>query len=334
LEPSEVLKLRVIIRTNAIAAAEFAKLREVADRALDDEPDPIEKVISEGHLANDPLKIRSGAATKDINKTDCLGWTWAVTGDERYAAKVRDYILAWAKVNKADGDAINETKFEPMIIAYDLLRKSFPAREQTVADNWLRNKAETLLAKEKGFGGNWPCHRLKVIGLVGLTIGDESLITQAMDGFRKQVAKDIRADGSCSDFYVRDSMHYQLYSVEPLLTLARASERHGEHLFDYQVPNGASLHSAVDFVVPFADGTKSHIEFANTKSSFDRRRASNGEKEYQPHPWDSKASIDMFSTAACFNSVYGKLAAKIDGTPNETFINWQMVINAASQPIK
>jgi hypothetical protein len=106
LEPSEVLKLRVIIRTNAIAAAEFAKLREVADRALDDEPDPIEKVISEGHLANDPLKIRSGAATKDINKTDCLGWTWAVTGDERYAAKVRDYILAWAKVNKADGDAM------------------------------------------------------------------------------------------------------------------------------------------------------------------------------------------------------------------------------------
>ena len=279
LEPAEVLNLRTLISTNTAAAAQFAGLHEAADRALNDSPNPVEKIVSEGHLQKDPLKKRSTQAMKDLDKIASLGWSWAVTGDDRYAAKAREFLLAWARVNQPDGDAINETKFESVIIAYDLLRNRFPAADQAVVDGWLRGKAKTLLAKETKFGGNWPCHRLKIVGLVGLTIGDESLFAQAVDGFRKQVAKDIRPDGSCSDFYVRDSLHYQLYSVEPLLALARAGERRGEHLFDYSGLEGGSLHHSVDFVVPFADGTKTHIEFANSKSSFDRLRASNGEKE-------------------------------------------------------
>ena len=105
-----------------------------------------------------------------------------------------------------------------------------------------------------------------------ITLNDQSLISQAIDGYRKQVAKDIGPNGACSDFYVRDSLHYQLYSVEPLLTLARACERYGEPLFDYHAPNHGSLHDAVDFVVPFAEGRKTHIEFAYSKSHFDTRR--------------------------------------------------------------
>ncbi len=329
LETNEVLQLRALINKDAAAAARFAEVRKAADRALNDKPDPIEKVISEGHLQKDPLKIRSKAAMADRTKIESLAWTWAVTNDMRYLAKAREFFLAWAKVNKADGNAINETQFEPVIVAYDLLRSSFPESERAVVDTWLQSKAKAL-AKVKGFGGNWPCHRLKIIGLVGLTLGDSSLTKQAIDGFRQQVNKDIQSDGACEDFHVRDAMHYQLYSIQPLLALARAAERHGEHLFDYRGTNGASLHSAVDFVVPYADGTKTHIEFANSKSSFDRERASNGEKEYQHHPWDPKKSIDMFSEAAWFVPEYGKLAAKIAGKPNQTFLNWRMVINAVS----
>ena len=107
--------------------------------------------------------------------------------------------------------------------------------------------------------------------------------------FAGEIAADLEADGASTDFHVRDAMHYHLTSMKPLLTLARAGERHGEHLFDYRGQNGASLHNAVDFVVPFADGSKTHMEFVNSKSNFDRERANNGEKEYQPHSWDPES---------------------------------------------
>ena len=337
LMPDEILQMRALIGTNAVAQQQFAGIHKAADRALDDKPDPIEKVISEGHLQKDPLKIRSEAAMNDRNKINSLAWAWAATGDERYAATAREFILAWAKVNKADGDAINETEFEPVIEAYDLLRGSFSEADRQTVDIWLQNKADVLWNEYKNGGkghwkGNFVSHGLKIIGLVGLTLGNESLTKDAMDGFRTHIKEDLEPDGSTTDFHVRDAMHYHIYSIEPLLTLARAGERHGEHLFDYKGPNGASLQSAVDFIVPFADRKKSHLEFANSKSSFDRKRASNGEKEYQPHPWSPKSSIVVFSKAAWFNPEYGKLAAKIDGKPNETFINWHMVINAISQP--
>src|SRR5208283_2615222 len=291
LMPNEILQMRALIGTNAAAQQQFAGIHKAANRALDDKPDPIEKIISEGHLQKDPLKIRSQAAMNDRNKINSLAWAWAATGDERYAAKAREFILAWAKVNKAD-----------------------------VLWNEYKNGG-------KGhWKGNFVSHGLKIIGLVGLTLGNESLTKDAMGGFRTHIKEDLEPDGSTTDFHARDALHYHIYSIEPLLTLARAGERHGEHLFDYKGPNGASLHSAVDFIVPFAERKKSHLEFANSKNGFDRKRASSGEKEYQPHSWSSKSSIVVFSKAAWFNPEYGKLAAKIDGKPNESFINWHMVI--------
>ena len=48
-----------------------------------------------------------------------------MTDDARYSSKADEFILAWAGVNQSDGDAINETQFEPLIVAYDLLRGTF-----------------------------------------------------------------------------------------------------------------------------------------------------------------------------------------------------------------
>ncbi len=328
---TEVAALRSLIATNSDAADAFNGVRQAADRALQDTPNPVERIISEGHLATDPRKVHTESALPDMDKSLSLAWAWAATGDRRYLEKGHDFIIAWARINQSDGDAINETKFTPMVEGYDLLRDDFTENDRALADAWLRHKAETLMLKEHGFGGNWPCHRLEIIGLVGFTLNDQSLITQAIDGYHRQVAKDIRPNGACSDFYVRDSLHYQLYSVEPLLTLARAGERYGEPLFEYHAPNHGSLHDAVDFVVPFAEGSKTHIEFAHSKSKFDRQRANDGESEYAPHPWKPRASIWMFMSAAWFRPEYGTLASQLAWKTNRQFWDWQMVINFVSQ---
>ena len=330
LRAEEVPRLRALIRTNSAAAAQFLDIHKAADFALKDQPAPIEKIISQGRLESDPEKKLTQTSLADMAKTESLAWTWAVTGDERYAAQARKYLSAWAGTNKPDGDPINETKFEPMIVAYDLLRPGFPDADRRAIDNWLRTKAVTLLEKAKSEKNNWANHRLKIVGLIGLTLNDEVLIQQALQGFREQVGAGLEPDGSSLDFKTRDALHYHLYTIEPLLALARAASRHGVDLFDYRAPNGASLHHSVDFVVPFAQGEKKHLEFANSKVAFDRKRAENGEKEYQIHLWNPKSSSEMFSQAAWFVPSYGVMAAKLSGRPELELFNWQMVINAAS----
>jgi hypothetical protein len=324
LNPGEVLQLRILVNTNSEAAVQFAKIREAANLALDEEPAPISKIVSEGHLGSDPRKIRSWAAMADIDKVESLTWAWAVTGDRRYATQAVKFILAWARVNESDGDPINETKFEPMIVAYDLLRPDLSETDRKTVDDWLRTKAETLLSKGKPERNNWVSHRLQIVGLVGLVLDDESLTQQAVEGFRNHVEEDLYLDGSSLDFQTRDALYYHLYTLEPMLVLARAEERHDAtlNLFDYQAASGASLHGSVDFVIPFAEGEKTHFEFVHSKVNFDRRRARDGENEFQPHFWNPRTSIDMFTEAAWFSPKYGRLAARLAGNPEGMFINW------------
>ncbi len=285
----------------------------------------------EGHLEKDPKKIRSTAALKDRKKIEALGWAWAATGDERYATQTRKFLLAWARVNQPDGDAINETFFEPMIVAYDLLRNTFPMDDRQIMDAWLQHKAETLWKStfSVGFGGNWYSHRLKIVGLIGLTIGDDSMVQHVAEGYHKQIKAMIKPDGATTEFYIRDSISYHLYSIEPLLTLAGAMERHGIKLFDYEAAKGVSLRHSVDFVIPFAEGKKTHIDFGNSTASADHWRAANGESHYAAHPWLPKSSIRMLTEAAWFVPEYSSLAAKIDGHPEQKFLDWRTVINAA-----
>jgi hypothetical protein len=334
LEPGEIMDLRQLVLTNAAAAKQFSAVSRRADAALGVTPNPIATIVSEGHLDSDPQKVRTLAALGDMEKIEALAWAWAGTGGEPYAAKAREFILAWADVNRSDGDAINETKIEQLIVGYDLLRDTFSAEDRHRVDGWLNTRAAVLWNSKRGLTENWYSHRLKIVGLIGWTTGDPTLIAEVVRGFHRQINLNFKPDGASTDFYKRDALHYHLYDVEPLLTLARTAERAGQDFFDYAATNGATLHSGVAFVVPFANGTQTHLEFAKSTVPFDGKRARNGEREYAPHPWNPRTSVEMFSAAAWFQPEYGTLAATLAGHPGDDFFNWQMVINRVSQHAK
>jgi hypothetical protein len=331
LQPDEIVQLRGLVATNAAAASQFSILQRRAEAALGDAPHPLEKVVTEGRLDNDPAKLRTLAALVDLDKIEALAWVWAVTADPRCAHQARVFILAWAQVNRPDGDPINETRFEPLIAGYDLLRGTFSEGDRRRVDDWLRHKAIVLAESRRKVGDNWYSHRLKVVGLIAWTIDDPALIADTVAGFHEQINHNLRANGAASDFYQRDALHYQVYDLEPLLTLARTADRAGQDFFDYAAANGATLKRGVDFVVPFANGTKTHVEFVNSKVPFDRKRAQNGQSLFQPHVWEPAAAATLFSQAAWFGADDGRLAARLAGHPGETCFNWLSVINAVSR---
>jgi Alginate lyase len=331
LQPDEILQLRALVATNAAAAKQFSVILRSADAALGDKPDAIEKVTTEGRLDTDPAKIRTLAAVADMGKIESLAWAWAVTGDTNYSAKAHEFILAWAKVNRPDGDAINEMRFGPLIASYDLLRGTFSETDRRLVDDWLRDKATVLWKSSRGMTDNWFSHRLNVAGQIGWTIDDPALVAEVVKGFHAQINRNLKPDGATADFYLRDALHYHLYDIQPLVELSRVAERNGEHFFNYAATNGATLQRAVEFVVPFAEGEKTHIEFAQSKVAFDRQRAQNGQREFQPHNWRASEAIPLFSEVAWFRPEYGVIAAKLSGPPGENFFNWQVVVNAVSR---
>lgn len=329
LRDSEVPALRRLVRTDPAAASRFAEVRSAADRALNATPDPVERVFSAAHLASDPKKVRSLKALADVKKAESLAWAGVVSGDARYTAQARRFLVAWAETNRADGNSINESKFEPMIVAYDLVRPGCSGEERRKIDAWLRSKAETLA--KKSWGNNWACHQMKIVGLTGHVLGDAKLIRFANEGLLKRVDGSVKPDGSTEDFHERDALHYQIYFIQPLLTLARAGERAGEPLFAKKGPHGTSLKVALDFVTPYATGKETHVEFARSKVAFDRQRAAAGEKEYIPHPWTPGSAIELYREAAWFDAAYGRLAGRLAGKSGERFPDWQSVVFAVAK---
>ncbi len=334
LKPAQQVRLRELIRNDKNAARQFAKVQAEADEALSASPNPVKIIESEGRLKSDPGKISTLKSLKDMPKAEALGWAFAVTGEARYSGKAKAFVLAWAQVNEPQGDPINETKLEPMLTAYDLTQTVFSDSERAVVEAWLRKIAGALIDHQKKKGkatsfNNWHSHRLKMLGLCGWLLQDKALIERTISGYQEQIANNLQPDGSSFDFHERDALHYHCYDLEPLLTLATAAQQAaGIDFFHFTGPNGASLAKAVEFLVPYCDGTKTHAEYVNSKVEFDRKRAAAGQEEFAiGHLFDPTEGVEVLEMAGLFEERFAELAAKIRGKKTARYGSWRLVLS-------
>jgi hypothetical protein len=204
-------RLAALVRAKPEAERLFNKLRHEADSCLNDVARPVSTIHTAGKLDADPDKAKSRASFADMRKLSALGYSYAVTSNRVYSAAAKRLILAWASTNEPNGQAIDETKLEPLFVAYDLTQSAFSVQERAVADAWLRRIARAELAAVHAGSvtafNNWNSHRLKIIGLIGFLLDDRPLVTHAVQGFRKQIERNLRPDGSSFDFHERDALH-------------------------------------------------------------------------------------------------------------------------------
>jgi hypothetical protein len=327
--PAEQARLVRLTRENAAAHAHLEALLRAADAALPCEPNPIRRIQTEGKLAGDPVKVATQASLGDMGRLGALGFAYFITGDARYAAKARSFILAWARTNQPTGDPIDETNLEPLIEAYDQTRDTFPAPDRAEADGYLRS----LIGAEWGARqktNNWQSHRIKVVGLSAYVLGDGPLIERAVDGFRRQLDGNLRPDGTSLDFAERDALHYHVYDLEPLLTFAIAASKHGLDFYDYAGKGGGSLRKSVMFLLPYCTGEKQHPEFVNSTVPFDRKRAQNGEKGYIiGHLFTPMEGFRALCLASYFDRAVDPEIRVLQAGNPEAAASWILVLNAA-----
>jgi Alginate lyase len=276
---AECARLRLKVQHDERAGELFRQVQRAADAALLASPHPIRTVSTEGRLEGDRVRQATLEALKDMSALWALGWAYEVTGKKGYAFRAREYVLAWARENRPTGDPIDETSLEPLIVAYDLTRDEFSAGDRTVVDHYLRSLIATELGARQKIN-NWQSQRDKILVLSAFALRDDALAARFVIDVERQIGANLYADGSSYDFHQRDALHYHIYDLEPLLTVAIAARRHGLDLYDFTGSGGGSIRKSVQFLLPFCMGEEQHREFLHSAVRFDYARADNGQAEY------------------------------------------------------
>ncbi|UEG54174.1 alginate lyase family protein [Mucilaginibacter daejeonensis] len=332
LTAGEVKKLKQAIDTDHQVKRQFEVFEKTARKALAETPGPVALVHSQGLLMGDPVKTASLKAVEDGPKVYALALCSRLYDNRDYLKKAIDYLLAWAKVNKPNGDPIDETKLEEFFTGYDLIRDQISKADRKLIDTWMESIAvaeinSPFARPDKSTAkNNWNSHRIKVIAQVVYAIHADRYRDTVNKLVEQQLVQNLYEDGSSYDFAERDALHYHIYTLEPLLKAMIAVQRgSGKNYYAFVSPTGSSVQRSVQFLLPFVTGVKKHGEFANSKVKFDRDRAANGEKGYVAgHPFEPKNGIIVLSLADHFDPLMVKVVKQVMG---DQYLDWQLVLN-------
>ncbi|WP_248752645.1 alginate lyase family protein [Pseudomonas sp. MWU15-20650] len=298
-------------------------LLATAQRHLGDTPAPLPHLHTEGTLPNQGIREQSLAAEKDWPVMRQAALAWRISGDPRYLKQVDDYLAAWAEVYQPDFNPIDETNLDMLINAYALTADHLRLETRDASRRLIRSLGNGYIAHIEQFHGqkkgtqtnNWQSHRVKLVTVAAAALGDRDMLEQARQLFKQQIADNVLPDGSVTDFQDRDALHYVVYDLEPLVQAALAAKPYnvgGDWLS--LTANGASLRAALDWLVPYADGRRSHQEFVHTRVQFDKDRAKVGEAGYSG-TWQPKSSATLYWLAAQLDPRYLPLAKQLADRP-------------------
>lgn len=301
-----------------------------ADGELSKAPNPLPRLHTEGTLPHAGIYDQSVEAAKDLTSMLTFGLAYRLTGDERYLHAEDRFLTAWLETYRISFNPIDETKFDRMILGYDLTASDLPPSTREKMAHFLQALAGGYLDRLNGKNrvNNWQSHRIKLITLAAYGSGDPTLIDRARQAFQRQVSVNIHADGSVYDFYERDAIHYTVYDLEPLTVAALAAKAHGEDWFHPASPDHPSVAGAIDWLTPYALGEKTHQEFVHSPVAFDAIRARAGLKGYSGM-WEPHSCIYLYQLAAMADPRYEPILRQIAQKPPGHLEDWLALIARA-----
>lgn len=307
-------------RTSAAPAAQ-ALVKRVAAR-LNDQPKPLARLHTEGTLPHEGIYDQSVEAQRDMELMRDAALAWRATSDERYLRLVDRYLLAWSTTYQPSFNPIDETHFDSMILAYDLTASALPVKTRNAVAAFITKLASGYVARVDAqprpltgtYRNNWESHRVKLIAMAAFTLDDRKLVSAAQRLFIEQIGANIAPDGATIDFGERDALHYVTYDLQPLVVAALAARRHNRNWLTQRAPNGATLGLALDWLVPYALGQKTHEEFVHSSVAFDAKRREAGVPGYAGQ-WDPKSSAELFYLAARLSGRYASVAQQLASAP-------------------
>ena len=307
-------------RTNADPGVK-ALVKMVQSR-LNDQPKARATLHTEGTLPHQGIRDESEEAEKDLGLMRDAALAWRATGNEAYLRLVDRFLFAWVTTYQPSFNPIDETNFESLILAYDLTASALPVKTRNASSAFISKMVTGYIAdidKQKRpltgtYRNNWQSHRIKLISMGAFTIDDRKLINAAQRLYVEHIGDNIAPDGSTVDFAERDALHYVTYDLQPLVTAALAARRHNRNWLGERAQSGATLAAALNWLTPYALGTRTHEEFVHSSVPFDATRREAGLPGYSG-TWDPKHAAELFHLSARLDGRYTPIALRLAPTP-------------------
>lgn len=244
------------------------------------QPDAQKHIHTQGTLPHHGIYDQSIAAKKDLSLMHDAAMAWKAGQGNQWLSYAKKYLMSWVNTYHPSYNPIDETNFDDMIATYSTIKSHLSSNDQEKAKKFFSQWAWGYIhsaehaQKHDPINGisNWQSHRIKLATLLSASLNDDKLLKRSEDLFKKQVSKNIHADGQTYDFGQRDAIHYVVYDLQPLVQAALAARKKDNDWFNWTAKTGASLSKAIDWLTPYASGEKPHEEFVHSKEKFDAVR--------------------------------------------------------------
>jgi len=279
-------------------------------------PHAMPRLHTEGMLPHQGISDESVAAKRDFPLMRNAALAWRLTGDRRYAEQVDTFLFAWTTTYTPSFNPIDETDFDGLIDAYVLTRDALSPQTRDATKRFLRTLAEGYIARSETIrdSGNWQSHRVKLMAMSAAALEDRELLSKVHRLFLQQIGNNVQPDGSVWDFWDRDALHYVLYDLEPLVKAAIAAQPFEKGWLYEKAGSGVTLASAIDWLIPYANGERTHQEFVHSHAAFDKKRADAGVPGYSGE-WDRKKARWLFWSATWLDGRYRPVAEGLGPAP-------------------
>jgi len=177
-----------------------------------------------------------------------------------------NYAQAVLGINKGRGIGLIETRGLPRILDSIALLSGSASLTRvdtnglhkwfSAYSDWLQNSPNGRAeSNSKNNHGSWYDQQLAGIALF---LGDKGLARQVAETAEtKRIAFQIKPDGAEPLELARtNSFSYSIFNLSALMGLALESQTAGVDLWNYRAPDGASIRAALDYLLPYAEGSK------------------------------------------------------------------------------
>jgi hypothetical protein len=305
LDQHEINNLKTEVNNSPKARNLADSILLLAEQAFQRTPRPLEVVYYEGLLPTNPNRIDTRISLQDVDVAVNLIYASYLSDDPRYAEKAAEFALSWASRYQPTGNPINENKFVAFYWIYHLFGDVFSEGDKKVMEDWMREIVRMEMERKRTPNNNWQAKRMKMIGIIGCILDDQSYQDFALEGFKKYLGSAYYADGTSRDLRQRDALHYHLSGIKPALSffINLSSFNNEFELYEFEGDSGGSIKKSLEFTLPYARGEKQHAEWVNTTVKLDKERAAAGLAEYQPGMlFDPADAIPAFEWAIYYNS--------------------------------
>lgn len=213
-------------------------------------------------------------------KVETLALAYYFTGEEKYAVKAAEFLRVWfldpatrmnphfqyaqavRGVNDGRGIGLIESRGLTRVVdGVGLLAgaKSWPEADQRALEKWFTEFLRWMRESENGRDesaakNNHGTYYDMQVSSFALFLGDWEFATNVLRTAKaKRIAAQIEPDGRQPLELARTkAWSYSTANLSGLMSLAKLGECVGEDLWNYETPDGRSIHKALDFLAPFA----------------------------------------------------------------------------------